>query len=51
MLVTTCVLPLPEAEVPLWQLEQPLVMPVCVKLAGRQASVEWQFPQVALVGM
>lgn len=41
----------PDALVPLWQLKQPVVMPACVNVDGRQASVEWQVLQVAVVGI
>ncbi len=43
---------LPMAATPLWQLLQPLVIPVWSKrVAGRHARLEWQLSQPAVVGM
>ncbi len=43
---------LPVAVVPLWQEEQPLVMPAWSKvLAGSQAVVAWQTSQLLCEGM
>lgn len=42
---------LPVALVPLWQPEQPVVMPACEKVDGRQASVAWHEAQFCVVGM
>jgi hypothetical protein len=43
--------PLPVALVPLWQLAQPLTMPLCVKVVGVHALVTWQEPHSAGEGM
>jgi hypothetical protein len=49
--VARWLVPLPVARWPLWQLLQPLVMPVWSKAAGSQATVEWQVSQGSLVWM
>ena len=41
---------LPVAVVPLWQVEQPSVMPACENVAGCQAVVEWQAVAAAWSG-
>jgi hypothetical protein len=41
---------LPVAEMPLWQLEQPLVMPAWLKVFA-QVVVTWQLSQAAVVAM
>ena len=46
-----CVACLPVALVPLWQLAQPLTMPVWVNDDGFHADVAWQEPHSAAVGM
>ena len=44
--------PLPVEMLPSWQLTQLVVMPACVNVAGRQATVVWQLPQFgSLVAM
>jgi hypothetical protein len=49
--VGTCVVGLPVAVVPLWQVAQvPGATPVCVKVAGVQALVLWQLSHAAVVG-
>ena len=46
-----CVVGLPVAVVPLWQVEHvPGAMPVWLKVAGVQALVLWQVSQDAVVG-
>ena len=46
-----CVIGLPVAVVPLWQVEHvPGAMPVWLKVAGVQALVLWQVSQDAVVG-
>ncbi len=45
-----CVVLLPVAVVPLWQVEQPVVMPACENVAGLQAAVVWQLLQFSVVG-
>ena len=49
LLVLMCVGVLPVAVVPLWQVEQAAVTPVCEKVAGVHAAVPWQLPQSAEV--
>jgi hypothetical protein len=47
-----CVLGLPVAVLPLWQVEQvPGAIPVWLKVAGSQAVVLWQLSHEAMVGM
>jgi hypothetical protein len=47
-----CVVGLPVADVPLWQVAQvPGATPVWLKVAGVQAVVLWQVSQAAVVGM
>jgi hypothetical protein len=46
-----CAAFLPVALTLLWQLEHPVVMPACVNVDGRQASVAWQALQFWEVGM
>ena len=46
LLERMCVGFLPVACVPLWQLTQLPVMPLCAKFAGRQAVVVWQLSQL-----
>ena len=47
-----CVVGLPVAVVPLWQVEQvPGATPVWLKVAGVQPVVRWQVSQVCVVGM
>jgi hypothetical protein len=49
--VGMCVVGLPVAVVPLWQVAQvPGAMPVWLKVAGVQALVRWQLSQAAVVG-
>jgi len=46
-----CEADLPEALVPLWQLEQDPLTPEWSNRAGVHAVVEWQLPQSAVVEM
>jgi hypothetical protein len=46
-----CVAVLPGDFTPSWQVAQPEVMPAWLKVAGFQASVVWQVPHSAVVGM
>src|ERR1700688_1346616 len=46
-----CLIGLPEASTPLWQLEQIAVTPWCSNRAGSQATVVWQFWHVLFVAM
>jgi hypothetical protein len=46
-----CAVDGPLAVVPLWQVRQPLVTPEWSNAAGSHASVEWQSPHCAVVGM
>ena len=49
--VGMCVVGLPVAVVPLWQVEQvPGATPVWLKVAGVQPDVRWQLSQAAVVG-
>ena len=50
LLVLIWVAGLPVAVVPLWQVEQVAVTPVCEKVAGVHAAVPWHEPQSAEVG-
>jgi hypothetical protein len=42
---------LPGAFTPSWQLAQFATIPSWLNVAGLQASVEWQVPHCAVVGM
>jgi hypothetical protein len=48
--VMMCVALLPVAVVPLWQVLQPLVIPVWLNVAGFHAIVLWQVSHSAVVG-
>ena len=51
VVVGICAAFLPLALVPLWQPEQPEVMPAWVNVVGVQAIVAWQVSQPAVVGI